>query len=343
VFSVRVDDPTATSFDDAIQARWRAHQDAGHFRFPWQTPRSRVPGGRFNFLLQYNPLRAATRRAPQSMVSVVQPVDPAAFNFTKVQEAKELVCELVFERTDAQAATDGANRDLLLINVSPIEFGHCLLIPSVESILPQVLTERSIALAMQLVLLSGDAGFKAVFNSLCAYASVNHLHWQLYYLRGHRLHLETVPARPIGTTGVFEIRDDQYSAPAFAFELATGSSTEGCAARIFRLITHLQQRDIAHNVFITRGLLFRPQPEPLLPPLVYPVLRIFVWTRETVTGAKDPTAFSTAACELAGQVLLYRHEDFEMLTEDDVVLAHSQACRSLFPLVREHIEGIYTD
>jgi len=35
----------------------------------------------------------------------------AAFNFTKVQEAKELVCELVFERTDAQAATDGANRD----------------------------------------------------------------------------------------------------------------------------------------------------------------------------------------------------------------------------------------
>lgn len=33
------------------------------------------------------------------------------------------------------------------------------------------------------------------------------------------------------------------------------------------------------------------------------------------------------SCELAGQVLLYRHEDFETLTEDDVVLGQAVSRR----------------
>ncbi len=51
----------------------------------------------------------------------------------------------------------------------------------------QVLTQPSIRLAMEAVLLSGARNFKAAFNSLCAYASVNHMHWHLYYLQNHSL------------------------------------------------------------------------------------------------------------------------------------------------------------
>lgn len=46
-----------------------------------------------------------------------------------------------------------------------------------------------------MVLLSGVKNFKAAFNSLCAYASVNHLHWHLYYLQHHQLRLETIGAK----------------------------------------------------------------------------------------------------------------------------------------------------
>ena len=39
----------------------------------------------------------------------------------------------------AAAATSGDDRHLMIINASPLEYGHSLLVPSVNSCLPQVL------------------------------------------------------------------------------------------------------------------------------------------------------------------------------------------------------------
>ena len=50
-------------------------------------------------------------------MSVKQPFDPEKFNFTKVEPDKELVFET--QQTE----------DICIINVSPIEFGHCLFLP----------------------------------------------------------------------------------------------------------------------------------------------------------------------------------------------------------------------
>jgi hypothetical protein len=108
---------------------------------------------------------------------------------------KELVCEITVDEEDKikrafEANTDfqGPNdlkkdADVIIINVSPIEFGHCLFVPKLNDCLPQILTEYSIHLALQIMLSSGRKNFKMAFNSLCAYASVNHLHWHLYYLQ----------------------------------------------------------------------------------------------------------------------------------------------------------------
>jgi GDP-D-glucose phosphorylase len=52
------------------------------------------------------------------MVSVRQPFDPEKFNFNKVEPDKELVFE-----------TQQDKEDICIINVSPIEFGHCLFLP----------------------------------------------------------------------------------------------------------------------------------------------------------------------------------------------------------------------
>ena len=74
------------------------------------------------------------------------------------------------------------DEDHCIINVSPIEYGHCLFIPQVKQNHPQILNLHSIQSALKLMLLSRSKSFKLAFNSLCAYASVNHLHWHLYYL-----------------------------------------------------------------------------------------------------------------------------------------------------------------
>jgi hypothetical protein len=44
------------------------------------------------------------------------------------------------------------------------------------------MTESSIETALELSLLSSSYGFFVGFNSLCALASVNHLHFHAYYL-----------------------------------------------------------------------------------------------------------------------------------------------------------------
>ena len=63
------------------------------------------------------------------MYSLAQQPDPAKFNFNKVDKSKEKV--FVFKNLDSSAES------LLLINVSPIDIGHCLLVPNIEKVLPQ--------------------------------------------------------------------------------------------------------------------------------------------------------------------------------------------------------------
>ena len=55
----------------------------------------------------------------------------------------------------------------------------------------QVLTRHAIHLALETVLLSGRSNFKAGFNSLCAFATVNHLHWHLFYLQENSLRCQS--------------------------------------------------------------------------------------------------------------------------------------------------------
>ena len=103
----------------------------------------------------------------------------------------------------------------------------------------QVLTEGSILLACQTLLLSGVKNMKAGFNSLCAWAryllfnalylkltpfvihhySVNHQHWHVFYLEAHTIKLETVKAEPLNN-GCWFVNEQDYPAPCFAFQVS---------------------------------------------------------------------------------------------------------------------------
>merc|ERR1719508_211216 len=147
-----------------------------------ETPETRIMKGKFSLLAQLQTNRASLRRQPQSMDSLRQPFNHSQFNFTNIKEDKELIFKLHNNDLDSSSrSSQSSSRDLLIINVSPLEYGHCLLVPQVEDCLPQVQTEYSVLLALKVMLLSGSGTFRMGFNSLCAYASVNHLHWHCYY------------------------------------------------------------------------------------------------------------------------------------------------------------------
>jgi GDP-L-galactose phosphorylase len=97
--------------------------------------------GRIGFLAQLNEGRALKKRPTEFRVDLVkQDFDPSKFNFTKAAQ-KEALFQL-----DTASATRTYLRDakvlddsphLVVINVSPIEYGHVLLVPRVLDNLPQ--------------------------------------------------------------------------------------------------------------------------------------------------------------------------------------------------------------
>ena len=113
-------------------------------------------------------------------------------------------------------------------------------------------------LECRLVMLSGLANFKAAFNSLCAYASVNHLHWHIYYMAPKfPLPIETCKAKPLDGENCYEV--DDYFAKGFAFQVKSNNDVSSVAKKIFAITKLLCDLNVAHNVFISRGKNFDDQ------------------------------------------------------------------------------------
>lgn len=65
------------------------------------------------------------------------------------------------------------------LQVSPIEYGHVLLIPRVLECLPQRIDRESFLLALHMAAEAGNPYFRLGYNSLGAFATINHLHFQV--------------------------------------------------------------------------------------------------------------------------------------------------------------------
>jgi len=72
--------------------------------------------------------------------------------------------------------------DFQWLQVSPIEYGHVLLIPRVLECLPQRIDPDSFLLALHMAGEAGSPYFRLGYNSLGAFATINHLHFQVNYL-----------------------------------------------------------------------------------------------------------------------------------------------------------------
>lgn len=65
------------------------------------------------------------------------------------------------------------------IQVSPIEYGHVLLVPRVLDRLPQRIDQDSFLLALYMAVEANNPYFRLGYNSLGAFATINHLHFQV--------------------------------------------------------------------------------------------------------------------------------------------------------------------
>lgn len=67
----------------------------------------------------------------------------------------------------------------VLINVSPIEYGHVLLVPRVLDCLSQLVDPGTVLLALHFAREAANPYFRVGYNSFGAFATINHLHFQV--------------------------------------------------------------------------------------------------------------------------------------------------------------------
>lgn len=303
-------------FDTTIQSGWTDRMDRGLFRYHLGDLQTRVLPGLHGYVAQLNIQRGVERRKPQEILSIQQDFSDKQFNFNKINP-EEIICEMTKDPETGHEKTQSRppSRMVVLVNVSPLEFGHCLFVPDPSRCFPQVLTKFAIQVSIESVLLSSSPGFRMGFNSLGAFASVNHLHLHGYYL-DRELKIESLPVRPLVPEKVFYCFLDFPGGFLFYTE---SEGVEEVAKAICQVTDFLVDSNIAHNLFLTRGC----------PPCDHiqneedrrsrKGVRIAVWPRISCFGAKEESAFNVALCELAGHLPFKNKQDYEHTTEKDVM------------------------
>jgi diadenosine tetraphosphate (Ap4A) HIT family hydrolase len=232
----------------------------------------------FNQLRSFRPLRNSQR----PMTSIRAPFDPQGFNFNRP-----------FMQQEALWSGDllGTHFDLYY-NKYPFVDLHCLLVPERQRCLPQVHRQGMHARVWRLVQLLADRlpGIRVGYNALGAFASVNHLHYQLF-VRDRRLPVE-------GASWTHNGGVDAYPVDCRLF---------GSADTAWQYIEELHARNEAYN------LLYTPAGMYCMSRRMQGEFRLAGWS----------SGFSWY--EMSGGMITFNHQDFSALQEAQISMELERA------------------
>mmetsp|Transcript_35757 Transcript_35757/g.88004 ORF Transcript_35757/g.88004 Transcript_35757/m.88004 type:complete len:615 (-) Transcript_35757:757-2601(-) len=251
-----------SSFDRLLLAGWEDRFAAGLFRYDVTACQTKVVPGKYGFVAQFNEGRATKKRPTEFAVDkVCQEFDGGKFNFTKADKKEILFCfeagRVSLDSSEYHAASPLTSDapTVVFINVSPIEYGHVLLCPRVTEGLPQRIIPAALLPALYMAAESRNPYFRVGYNSLGAYATINHLHFQAYYL------MEAFPIERACTgrlpSSVYKKRHRHgstvnqvlnYPVRCLCFEL--GDGFESLADLVGTACQRLQARNIPFNLLI---------------------------------------------------------------------------------------------
>lgn len=299
-----------------LLGQWEDRMNRGLFRYDVTACETKVIPGDHGFIAQLNEGRHLKKRPTEFRVDrVLQAFDPAKFNFTKVGQEEVL---FRFEAAGGDEAhpfeSDGnegtKSPSVVAINVSPIEYGHVLLIPRVLDSLPQRIDQESFLLALRMASEAGSPYFRLGYNSLGAFATINHLHFQAYYL-SVPFPVEKAPTAKIPTnqgrskSGVTVSRLLNYPVRGLVYE--GGKHLKDLADMVANSCIWLQSNNIPFNVLISdsgRRVFLFPQ----------------CYAEKQALGEVGQELLDTqvnpAVWEISGHMVLKRKKDYEEASED---------------------------
>ncbi|KAJ3671623.1 hypothetical protein LUZ60_007702 [Juncus effusus] len=322
-----------------LLGQWEDRLSRGLFRYDVTQCETKVIPGEQGFVAQLNEGRHLKKRPTEFRVDrVLQPFDPAKFNFTKVGQ-EEVLFQLEQSSDDSyyldRACVD-ANRapNVVAINVSPIEYGHVLLIPRVLDCYPQRIDRDGFLLALHMASEANSPYFRLGYNSLGAFATINHLHFQAYCL-SVPFPVEKAPTETINFVKN-EILDKSVKISKLMNYPVRGLVFEGgnCMSDLADLVANcciwLQENNIPFNVLISdsgRKIFLFPQ----------------CYAEKQALGEVSQELLDTqvnpAVWEISGHIVLKRREDYEEASEGSAwrLLAEVSLSEERFDEVKAYI------
>ncbi|KAL8456481.1 hypothetical protein ACS0TY_034627 [Phlomoides rotata] len=278
-----------------------------------------VISGKYGFIAQLNEGRHLKKRPTEFCVNkVLQPFDESKFNFTKVGQ-EEVLFQFEASEDDEVHFYPNAPIDVerychqrmltlrIIPSGSPIEYGHVLLIPRILERLPQSIDSENFLLALHMAVEAGDPYFRLGYNSLGAFATINHLHFQAYYL-AMLFPIEKAPSKQITVTsnGVEISNIISYSVRGLIFE--GGNTLEDLSNVISGSCVSLKENNIPYNVLIAdfgKWVFLFPQ----------------CYAEKQALGKMSSELLETqvnpAVWEISGHMVLKRKEDYEEACEQN--------------------------
>lgn len=130
-----------------------------------------------------------------------------------------------------------------------------------------MLNEYAINLAIEILKLTKSKEILIGFNSLNAFASVNHLHLHLYYLDHNQVikqriknevtYLRSLPIQNVKfanriATNLWSLADNYYF-PGFAIQLSDFNNESEFSSKLFMITNYLCINEIPHNCVLVKA------------------------------------------------------------------------------------------
>nr|DAD23450.1 TPA_asm: hypothetical protein HUJ06_024913 [Nelumbo nucifera] len=297
-------EPPVAFLESLILGEWEDRMQKGLFRYDVTACETKVSSLFLTFLVLFIHWFRVDK--------VLQPFDGNKFNFTKVGQ-EEVLFQFGASEDDETNFFPFAPIDVddspsvVAINVSPIEYGHVLLIPRILDCLPQRIDRESFLLALHMAAEAGNPYFRLGYNSLGAFATINHLHFQAYFL-AVPFPIEKAPTRRITTTdgGVKISELSNYPVRGLVFE--GGNTLIDLSNAVSESCICLQDNNIPYNALISdygKRIFLLPQ----------------CYAEKQALGEVNPELLDTqvnpAVWEISGHMVLKRKHDYEEATEEN--------------------------
>ncbi|KAL0353671.1 UNVERIFIED_CONTAM: GDP-L-galactose phosphorylase 1 [Sesamum angustifolium] len=282
------DEPPVDFLDSLLLAEWEDRMQRGLFRYDVTACETKVIPGKYGFIAQLNEGRHLKKRPTEFRVDkVLQPFDENKFNFTKVGQ-EELLFQFEPSKDNdvkfiPKAPINTENSpSVVAINVSPIEYGHVLLIPRILECLPQRI-DPWVHLRPSIIFTSRP------------------ITWQPFPI-------ERAPSKKIITTSDGVKISDILNYPVRGLVFEGGNTLEDLSNVVSDSCICLQENNIPYNVLIAdsgkRVFLF---------PQCYAEKQAL----GEVSSELLDTQVNPAVWEISGHMVLKRKEDYEEASEEN--------------------------